>query len=219
MSGPSRGRGWSEDMLLAYVDNELDPRQAAALETAIHGDPEARATLALLRRSAAAVRTAFDAPLSEPVPARLLAALERPKGARTGGPRPALPLGRALLPLAASLVALFVGFAGGFLYRDREAMVVPAAAVGDREEERFASALQQALEAGDTGTPVAYEVPDAGVRGSVTILGPVETGLGVPCRTFRHEAIRADGTSRSLGLACREPSGAWSVLTIAKPAS
>jgi anti-sigma factor RsiW len=219
MSGRSTNRGWSEEMLLAYVDNELDPRQAAALEAAIRGDPEAQAMLALLRRSAAAVRTAFDAPLLEPVPPRLLAALERPAGRSGGRSRPAFPLGRALLPLAASLLALFVGFAGGFLYRDREATVVPAAAVGDPGEERFASALREALEAVDAGAPVTYEVPETGARGSVTILGPAEAGLGVPCRTFRHEAIRGDVASLSLGLACREPSGAWSVLTIAKPAS
>jgi len=47
---------WVESMLVAYVDNQLEPAQMAAVEEVIREDPEARTIVAVLRRSADAVK-------------------------------------------------------------------------------------------------------------------------------------------------------------------
>jgi anti-sigma factor RsiW len=218
-SGHQSGKGWDEEMLLAYADDELDPKQAAAVEELLRGDPEAQAVLALLRRSATAVRHAFDAPLSEPVPERLTALLEQPVAAARSR-RPAFALSHVMLPLAASILTLVLGFGGGYLFRDEEAMVAPAStADSDPGEERFASALRRALDQGAGGEAIAYEVPETGARGSVVIVGPVDSGLGIPCQAFRHEAAQNGAVSRSVGVACRQADGAWSILSVPAPAS
>ena len=73
MAMAKQSKPWVESMLVAYVDKQLEPAQMAAVEEIIREDPEARAIAAVLRRSAAAVKSAYDQPLREPVPARLLA--------------------------------------------------------------------------------------------------------------------------------------------------
>ncbi len=219
-SGPSK-KGWDDEMLLAYADNELDAGQAAALETVIRNDPEAQALLEHFRRSAAGVRHAFDAPLAEKVPERLLAALEPPSSNAVplAGRRGVFETRRVLLPLAASLLALFLGFAGGYLYRGGDAQVTPASSPGDHDADHFASALRRALDGGNAGVSIDYEIPQTSLRGSVMIVGPVESGLGIPCQAFRHETVRDGAASSSVGLACRQADGAWSVLTVPTPGS
>ena len=109
---------WVESMLVAYVDNQLEPAQMAAVEEIIREDPEARTIVAVLRRSAAAVKTAFDQPLREPVPARLLAAVGAGGAAVEGNVVPLRARKRRLdratiMALAASLAALVIGFGAG----------------------------------------------------------------------------------------------------------
>ena len=53
-------KAWADSMLVAYVDDELDPAQRAVVEEAIRADPEARAIVSVLQNSAAAVRAAFE---------------------------------------------------------------------------------------------------------------------------------------------------------------
>src|SRR5262249_59128311 len=67
-------QAWGERRRVASVDDQREPAQRAAVEEIIREDPEARAIVAVLRGSAAAVKTAYDRPLHEPVPPRLLAA-------------------------------------------------------------------------------------------------------------------------------------------------
>ena len=60
-----------QETLVAYVDKELPPAQAAAVEAALMQNAAARDTVRQLRLSAAAAH-AYDAALNEPVPDRLL---------------------------------------------------------------------------------------------------------------------------------------------------
>src|SRR5262245_3195637 len=66
---------WVESMLVAYVDRQLDAAQMAVVDDIIRTDPEARTIVGVLRGSAEALEVAFNRPLHEAVPARLVAAL------------------------------------------------------------------------------------------------------------------------------------------------
>ena len=217
---------WVESMLVAYVDNQLEPSQRAAVEEIIREDPEARTIVAVLRRSAAAVKTAFDRPLRGPVPTRLLAAAGAEDGsAITGNEMPwrlrKLRLARpTVMALAASLAALVIGFGAGYWQAAPGGGIrlagSPAEGSGTGQYE---AALYQALENSSPGVKVSYVNAD-GKQGAVTIIGPVAAGVGGDCLEFRHEWSEAGTNITSRGLACRSDTGEWSVLSMPpKPAS
>jgi hypothetical protein len=209
---------WVESMLVAYVDNQLEPAQMAAVEEIIREDPEARTIVAVLQRSAAAVKSAFDQPLHEPVPARLLAAVGAgnvvPLHARTRWLDR-----RTITALAASLAALAIGFGAG-QWQAAPSGVIRLAAGDGTESGQYEVALYQALEDSSPGTQVTYVDSAQGRRGAVTIVGPVAAGVGGDCLEFRREWSDAGGNIVSRGLACRSDAGEWSVLSMPpKPAS
>ena len=213
---------WVESMLVAYVDNQLEPAQMAAVEDMIREDPEARTIVAVLRRSAAAVKTAFDQPLHETVPARLLAALGA-DGPANGGNVVSLHARKrrldrpTIMALAASLAALVIGFGAGHWQAAPSGGIRLAGADG-AESGQYEAALYQALEDSNPGAQVAYV--DSGRSGAVTIVGPIAAGIGGDCLEFRREWTDADSNVVSRGLACKSDTGEWSVLSMPpKPAS
>ena len=215
---------WVESMLVAYVDNELEPAQMAAVEEMIRNDPEAGTIVGVLRRSAAAVKTAFDQPLHEPVPARLLAAVGTDGPAIEGNvvplrarkPRLDRP---TIMALAASLAALAIGFGAG-QWQAAPSGVIRLAGGEGTESGQYEVALYQALEDSNPGTQVPYVDSAQGRRGAVTIVGPVAAGVGGNCLEFRREWSDADNSVVSRGLACKSDTGEWSVLSMPpKPAS
>lgn len=216
---------WVESMLVAYVDNQLEPAQMAAVEDIVREDPEARAIVAVLRRSAVAVKAAFDRPLDEPVPARLLAAAGADADAGTVVPLPArkrrLFDRQTILAMAASLAALAIGFGAGYWQAAPAGGIRLAGSSGDSTEAgQYEAALYQALEDSNPGTQVAYADAAEGRRGTVTIVGPIIAGVGGDCLEFRREWSDADNRIVSRGLACRSDTGEWSVLSMPpKPAS
>jgi anti-sigma factor RsiW len=206
-------------MLVAYVDDELDPAQRAAVEEAIRADPEAQAIVSVLKNSARAVKAAFDEPMTVPVPQRLLDVLQADT-ARSGGPpsgdvvvpfaprRPVSAVTRYLLPLAASLAALAIGFGAGVGYDAGGSPIVPAGMTSP-----FENALMQALEHGDPGMALDYQDATAGVHGSVVVIGQVATSFNGACREFKHTAEGAN-TLLEYGVACRDADNAWQILTV-----
>ncbi len=111
------------------------------------------------------MRQAFARPIEETVPPRLAAIFaEAAQGGRDGGAqiiplRRRPELRRALLPLAASVLALVVGFAAGVLAPrgDGAPTLMQASASGeDPAEAEFLGALYRALDGG---------APTAGPRG------------------------------------------------------
>jgi hypothetical protein len=62
---------YSDDILMAYADGELDPAERAAIEQAMRTDPDVAAAVARHRALRADVADAFAGILDEPVPARL----------------------------------------------------------------------------------------------------------------------------------------------------
>ena len=217
-------KAWADSMLVAYVDDELDPAQRTAVEQTIQADPEAQAIVSVLKRSAMAVKAAFDEPLAEPVPRRLLDAINA-GDARSAKPSPngmvvpferrrAMPrLSRVLLPLAASLAALAIGFAAGVGIDSGRGKVEPASSSGNSAQSRFEETLFQALESGDPGVQLDYQDAASGISGTVTVTGQVSTTFGGDCREFQHVVTGASAKIER-GLACRGDNNAWQVLTV-----
>jgi hypothetical protein len=203
-----------QETLVAYVDKELPPAQAAAVEAALMQNAAARDTVRQLRLSAAAAAHAFDAVLNEPVPDRLL--LAGLGGASPAARRPRWQM-RRLLPLAASLAALALGLAGGYeLHRiqaDQVEGYVPAAAVVDPLNTAYESVLMPALESGAEGQAFAY-TGAATDHGSIKLGRRFTTGFGTECREFTRREVRGGGTQDDAGIACRGADQSWNVMLL-----
>ena len=204
---------WVESMLVAYVDHQLDPAQTAAVDDIVREDAEARTIVSVLRGTGEAVREAFEQPLHEAVPARLLAAL----GATGAGnivpmrrPARSVPMRQLLTALAASIAILFVGVGVGYVAFAPAGRMVPA----ETESSKFEATLYGALEREAAGATLRYDDPATATTGSVTVAGRIASSLGNDCREFQHEWTGAQGKGSETGLACRTANGEWSMLTV-----
>ena len=117
----------SDDLLVAYLEGELELVDRREVEAWLDSDSAARDQLAALAISAKLVRRAFDEVLHEPVPERLIAAARAERVAVQAGPQilpfaPRTAAGRFArsrwphlgLPIAASLLGLVVGGTGAY---------------------------------------------------------------------------------------------------------
>jgi len=68
----------SDEMIMAYVDGELNPSQAAAVEQALADDPVLRERAALFAETTSMLQGVYDAPLHEKTPEFLLKTLQPP---------------------------------------------------------------------------------------------------------------------------------------------
>lgn len=179
----------SDEMLMAYVDGELSPAEAEAIEVAAAGNPDVAARLARHRLLAGAVAGAFAEVVVEPVPERLTELLGAGKviSLDAARQRRAAPAWGRWGTIAAGIAA---GLVVGLTLPRGEAPLVG----GDmRANGQLASALDSQL-------------ASAPVRGAV-----VKVGLSFRnqdnhyCRTF----TVAEGQG-SAGLACRD-AGGWTV--------
>ena len=199
---------FSEETLMAYVDNELDAQTRTALETAMAKDPE------LARRVAqhvaqhkdlrAKLRVAFDKTVDEPIPQRLVDAARGVPSVRREGN--VIPLRRKVPPrkiwpqwasLAASLVlGIIIGQA---IVRGPQAGPVTASHDGRLTANGvLAQALSEQL--------ASAQPEQAPVRIGVSF----KSKTGDYCRTFSmHD------TATLAGLACREHDE-WHVQALAQ---
>lgn len=115
----------SDEVLIAYLDGELDAERASEVAAAIAEDAALAREVQTLADTSAALRTAFDDVLHEPVPERLLAAargelgddkvVRFPEPRKRAASRQATAWHRwAALPIAASIACLVIG--GGLGY-------------------------------------------------------------------------------------------------------
>jgi anti-sigma factor RsiW len=105
--------------LSAYLDGELDPTEADAIEALLDSDPDVQEQLEALVHAQAEAQDYFDAQLNHPVSLSLVKQIQETKPPQSPSRpeviAPARPIWGAL---AASLVALVIGGAGGYLYKD-----------------------------------------------------------------------------------------------------
>jgi anti-sigma factor RsiW len=116
----------SDELLIAYLDGELDTETSKEVAAAIAGDPALAREAQMLAETSAALRVAFDDVLHEPVPERLLAAargeLGQDKVVQFPEPQKRVAGHAAVgwrrwtaLPIAASVASLIIGGGIGYL--------------------------------------------------------------------------------------------------------
>ncbi len=206
----------SDEILVAYADDELPPTERAAVERRLAHDAEARDRLAAFTSTGQWLARAYDDTLREPVPEALLAAIRAqrdttsPAGSaaakdlslwrRLRAPdwRSAWPaMGGVGLGLATGIALMLVWPHAGPLAPDVTLLV------------------DQALETAAGGEPLQFEL--AGERLEITPIGTVRTAGGEICREFTQ--VRGATAQESVvthGIACRTAGGpdapAWRTL-------
>lgn len=187
------------ELLMAYVDGELDDEQEAFVEALIASDPEAKAIIERYRETDDRLRSGFDEVIRMPVPQHLVDTLRKAKSDPTIVPlrstgRTPSSVGWTGLALAAS-IALVVGvLSGGWIFGGLRLNSPPA----------IADFLHEALETQPAGTALMSG------DGMETIT-PTLTFHAVDNRICR-EFERLAGTRRTVGVGCRDDDGKWIAL-------
>lgn len=215
-----------DEILLAYLDAELDEHQYEAVEAALAGEPAVRARLHALVESGERVRQAFAAKLEEPVPPRLIAAiLNTPlpaaapaEPAAPAAPRPAArarPARRRLgerlagwlgaagfgsgAAAFASVLLLAAGTLIGYLLLPPAEAPGPVAQPGEIIR---AEGLMVALETAPSGRVLPLG------EARVELMASFEDREDRVCREYGLTRSAPDA-GYEIGVACREADGAW----------
>lgn len=193
---------FSDEMLMAYADGELDLVARAEIEAAMARDPEVARAVERHRSLAARVRSAYGGVLEEPVPERLAglvaepgAALVEGLAARRGARR--IAVGRwQLPPWAAVAASIAIGILLGVL--------VTRAPVRPYEEVDGAFVARGALD-----EALSHQLASAPETGGFSIGISFKDRDGDYCRTFHmHREASVSG------LACRS-GNAWKLEVLA----
>lgn len=191
-----------DEMLMAYVDRELDPASTAEIDAAIARDPELAARVERQRKLRVAVHAAFEPILQEPMPKRLLDAASGAARLASASRAPRRWTWFEWSAMAASVViGVLVG--GAFIGDLRHAPAIDPSTdlVAERghvvARGRLALALSEQL--------ASTQKADASVRIGLTFLSKG----GEYCRTFTLQK------GATVGLACSS-AGEWRVPVIAQ---
>jgi hypothetical protein len=180
---------YSDEILMAYADGELDAQTRAEIEAAAATDPQLAAAITRHRATRELLRQGFDGILDEPVPSRLLDALEprdstrRPTAEVT--PLPERSRRWSWPEWGAMAATLLLGALIGAALRTAPAPIL----------ERHADRLFAAGQLSDAlSTQLAQDfAPGDEIRPGLSF----RTVAGDYCRTF--------AIGRTAGLACRDP--------------
>lgn len=205
----------SDEMLMAYVDGELDAASRASVEAAMQEDPEIGKRVARHRALRDTMQGAFSAVLNEPVPDRLIdAARGRGATARAQSATPQSAVAdlslvreaarRKNLPArrwqpAAMAASLLLGLGLGFLAWHKSGGLIQAGAGGGLVA-RAALAEALSIQLSDDRAPDHVAVTGLSFRNK----------SGDYCRTFSLKGMNA-----SEGLACREGTD-WRIKALAQ---
>ncbi len=193
--------------LEAYVDGQLTPEEMAKASERLLRDPETLARIRALQADKALLKSAYQEAAEAPLPAELLAAIDRGFEKRRKAARPAAPR----FALAATIALLLVGGLAGYLageYRLRSEL--EAIAAREAEDQRLlAEAVNRALENTPSGEKVAWNNPDSGVHGEVVPVRTYRSKSNHWCREYLASKVR-DGLEQKIrAIACRDSGGAW----------
>lgn len=193
----------TDEMLMAYVDSELDQADARLIEEVAARDAGVAQRLERQRRTRAEIKAAYDGLIDEPVPAeldeRVRAMVAKGKGnvvplrGRKAPPR----LPSAAWALAASVAAVAAGI-GGYLAGTLNERSGDFVAVGAITAPSLATALSTVPAGGSHAL---------GSGRSVRPIVSFRDAEGHLCREFE---IAPSAGARTLGVACRAGSG-WRV--------
>lgn len=197
---PDRQTVMDKTLLAAFADGVLEPEEAARVVLHLADHPGDQAYVDEVMAANAALQQAFAAPLAEPVPPRIRAAILGDAPASNVVPlvRPRRAMAWGLVGLAAAAALATVAVLGPL------APTAPGAqlAVGPVPA---ASELGTLLAAAPSGT-----VQDAGAGRSLTVLATLPTAAGF-CREV--ELIDRPAATLARALACTEGPG-WRVAVV-----
>jgi hypothetical protein len=183
---------YTDEMLMAYADGELDADTRAAIEAAAETDPQVAEAIARHREIRTRVKQAFDPVLREPIPGRLQDAVKA--GGRVRDLAEIAPLkarrvqaapGRWSWPVLGAMAAtLVLGAFIGLMLR-----TTPSAL--------FETHNDRLVAAGELDRTLSVQL-----AGEVRPAGDIRPGLSF--RTVDGEYCRTFSVGGSAGLACRE---------------
>ncbi len=82
----------------------------------------------------------------------------------------------------------------------------------ERDKRLAAEATQRALESAPAGQPVAWQNPDNGHSGTVTVVQTYQTASATYCREFQQTVTIGGQPQTAYGTACRQPDGSWKIV-------
>lgn len=197
-----RAMTYSDEMLMAYVDRELDAATTTSIDAAVARDPGLAARVERQRKLAQAVHAAYEPILEEPMPKRLLDAASdaAPAAAPARAPRR-----WAWLEWSAMAASLALGVAIGAVFIGERGRGTPDGGADDIIANQSQLLAQGALARALSDQLASTQKPDAPVRIGVTFVSKV----GEYCRTFALER------SSAAGLACSSGTG-WRIEVLAQ---
>lgn len=199
-----------DETLVAYVDGQLGAHEIEAVEAALASDPEARETVRALREGTALLQAAFNDPMNESVPPRILETINQAADqASAQGRAPTVRVWH--MALAASFAALVIGL-GVSLYLTDQRVERQLAALEARLEadQRYReAALSKVLEKHVSGETVVWENPDSGSSGEITPVRTFKSSKGQWCREYAANAWLGEKQEFQRAIACREAGGLW----------
>ena len=200
----------SDDLLVAYADDRLDPATRARVEDHLASDPAARQLVADLREAHGLLADGLGPVEDEPVPDWLVEAVQRIPPPQSPAstviplrPRPAWSHW-PLSPAMAALLALGMGLVAGWFGNAHLGPSAPTTATVTATGENL---LQQALEQRISGDPLRVSLAD--VQLEVQPLLSFRDDQGRICREFERRAHRNGLLDDQLGVACRDDTGQW----------
>lgn len=204
--------GISDEMLMAYVDGELDGNARTAVEAYLASVPEGVERLRVFEATGRGLSSLFDQPMQEPVPQRLLdvvnapadvVAFDRSKRARQPSTITAWPTA-----LAASLTILAVGASAYWFASQSESQLkdhlgVEIASSGERIASRPVASV---LDAAASGTTIATTINSQNAR-----IKPVYTFATASSGFCRQFMITAQDATAYGSVACKSTDGRWRI--------
>ena len=196
---------FTDDVLMAYVDRELDAQTRAAIDAALAQDPGLAARLERQRKLRLAVHAAYEPVLAEPMPQRLLDA------ARGAAAAPASVARRwSWFEWSAMAASVVVGvLAGGVLLNESRRVPPVAETTADFVADRTGMLARGALAHALAEQLASTQAAEAPVRVGLSFV----SAAGEYCRTFTLAQDSAAG--RLGGLACRT-GDEWRVQVVAQ---
>jgi len=197
-----RAMTYSDEMLMAYVDRELDAATTSSIDAAVARDPGLAARVERQRKLAQAVHAAYEPILEEPMPKRLLDAAS---GAAPAAAPARAPRRWSWFEWSAMVASLALGVAIGAVFIGERGRGTPDGGADDIIANQSQLLAQGALARALSDQLASTQKPDAPVRIGVTFVSKV----GGYCRTFALER------SSAAGLACSSGTG-WRIEVLAQ---
>lgn len=189
---------FSDEILMAYADDEVDADLRRQIEAAMALDPSIAERIAKHRSLRFEVGTAFEGVLNEPIPDRLLdsaasATVTNLKAARVAKERAAHPRRWTWVEWTSIAASLVIGILAG------------RTALHPSRSDLFATTADGIVARGELSAALTDQVGDAAKDAKVRIGLSFRATSGNYCRTFV--------TASATGFACREPNE-WKVLAL-----